>query len=96
MPTATPLPLPTPDGVLRTLRVPILMYHYISVSPPGADAVRRDLSVSPEALEAHLRYLQQEGYTAITLRDLSMALQCGYPLPPKPIVLTFDDGYRDA
>ncbi|NLG52053.1 MAG: polysaccharide deacetylase family protein [Chloroflexi bacterium] len=97
-PTAppTPLPLPTPDGTLRSLRVPILMYHYISAPPSRANAVRRDLSVSPEQFEAHLRYLQQEGYSTITLRDLSLALQRGYPLPEKPIVLTFDDGYRDA
>jgi len=94
--TPTPLPLPTPDGTLRTLKVPILMYHYLSAPPSGSNSVRRDLSVSPEQFEAHLRYLQQEGYSTITLRDLSLALQRGYPLPERPIVLTFDDGYRDA
>lgn len=71
------------------------MYHYISVPPPDADAIRRDLSVSPEQFEAQLHYLRNEGYQTITLRDLILHLTTGYPLPTKPIVLTFDDGYRD-
>lgn len=94
-PTPTPL-LPTPDGIYRQARVPILMYHHISNPPPGADAIRRDLSVSPRNFEEQLRHLKQEGYEAITLSDLALHLTVGKPLPPKPIVLTFDDGYSDA
>jgi peptidoglycan/xylan/chitin deacetylase (PgdA/CDA1 family) len=94
-PTATPRPLPTPDGVIRTVQVPILMYHYISAPPPDAGAVRRDLSISPAQFEAHLRYLQDQGYTTVSLEEVVMALQVGQPLPDRPIVLTFDDGYRD-
>ncbi len=94
--TATPVPQPTPDGVTRTMHVPILVYHYVSVPPADADAYRRDLSVTPAQLEEHLQYLREAGYTGITLRELTLALQMGYPLPAKPIVLTFDDGYRDA
>lgn len=95
--TPTPTPLrPTPDGVLRQARVPILMYHHIDGAPPGADALRRDLSVSPENFEAQLRYLQREGYETITLNELALHLTVGKPLPPKPIILTFDDGYADA
>lgn len=96
-PTATPvpLPLPTPDGIARSVTVPILMYHYISRPPSGADPVRRDLSVPPEVFEEHLRFLRDRGYTTISLHELVLALQVGQPLPDKPIVLTFDDGYRD-
>ncbi len=96
-PTATPepIPLPTPDGVARTLRMPVLMYHYISEPPPGAGSVRRDLSVPPERFASHLRALRDQGYTTISLHDLTLALQIGHPLPEKPIVITFDDGYRD-
>ena len=94
-PTPTPL-LPTPDGMPRQARVPILMYHHIDDPSPGADALRRDLSVSPENFEAQLRYLKHEGYQAITLNNLALHLTVGKPLPAKPIILTFDDGYADA
>lgn len=93
--TATPTLGPTPDGVVRELRVPILMYHYISEPPAEADIYRRDMSVTPERFESHLQYLRQAGYETITLDDLLYALAQGRSLPPKPIILTFDDGYED-
>jgi peptidoglycan/xylan/chitin deacetylase (PgdA/CDA1 family) len=95
-PTATPRPQPTPDGVVRTLKVPILMYHYISAPPVDANAIRRDLSVSPELFAQHLDYMREAGYTTISMDELVLALTVGTPLPERPIVLTFDDGYRDA
>jgi peptidoglycan/xylan/chitin deacetylase (PgdA/CDA1 family) len=88
-PTPTPV---VPDRV----RVPILMYHYVSELPPGADRLRRDLTVSPENFRAQLQYLADAGHHPITLADLYLCLMQGYPLPDKPVVLTFDDGYRDA
>ncbi len=93
LPTLTPLPVW--DNVARALKVPILMYHYISVPPPDADRYRRDLSVGPDLFRAHLVTLREQGYTGITLSQLLYALQRGAPLPPRPVVLTFDDGYRD-
>jgi peptidoglycan/xylan/chitin deacetylase (PgdA/CDA1 family) len=86
---------PTPDGVKRTANVPILMDHYLETPPADADIYRRDLSVSPERFEEHLSRLKREGYTTITLYDLLAYLTQGAPLPPKPVILTFDDGYRD-
>ena len=95
--TFTPTPLlPTPDGVVRQARVPILMYHHVQDAPPGSNALRRDLSVSPQNFEAQLRYLQQEGYQTVSLYDLVLHLTVGKPLPERPIILTFDDGYADA
>lgn len=87
--------LPPPDGVVRTAQVPILMYHYISDPPPGANQIRQDLSVPPAVFEAHLRYLKDNGYHSISLHQLLLHLTRGEPLPENPIVLTFDDGYRD-
>lgn len=94
--TPTPEPQPTPDGVGRSLSVPILMYHYVSEAPDPSDAVRVDLSVPPAAFREHLQALREAGYETTTMRDLTMALQTGAELPAKPILLTFDDGYRDA
>mgnify|MGYP005838318829 CR=1 FL=1 len=72
------------------------MYHHIAPPPPGADAIRRDLSVSPARFAAQLRYLREAGYQSITFKDLIYHLALGWPLPEHPILLTFDDGYRDA
>ena len=94
-PTATPTALPTPDGVVREARVPILMYHYLSDPPPGADRYRRDLSVSPALFEQHLAWLREQGYESITLEQLLRNLVLGEPLPERPIIITFDDGYAD-
>lgn len=91
-PTPTPTDVPLPDQVV----VPILMYHYVSELPPDADVYRRDLTISPEAFDAQLQYLDEAGYHPITLTDLYLKMTEGYPLPEKPVVLTFDDGYRDA
>jgi len=78
------------------LRVPILMYHYISVNPRApADSLRTRLSVPPAQFAQQLAYLHQAHYTTITLDALVDALHGRTLLPPKPVVLTFDDGYAD-
>ncbi|GAB4471096.1 MAG: hypothetical protein Kow00124_07890 [Anaerolineae bacterium] len=72
------------------------MYHYISVPPADADIYRRDLSVTPDNFRAQMQWLKDNGYQTISLYDLVYALSIGWPpLPPKPIILTFDDGYVD-
>ena len=97
MPTNTPTPIrPTPDGVDRTVQVPILMYHRVQNPPQNADAIRRDLSISPQNFEDQLRYLKRQGYESITLNDLVLHITRGIELPSKPIILTFDDGYAES
>jgi hypothetical protein len=86
---------PTWDGTLRRIRVPILMYHYVSYLPSDADEYRRDLTITPDMFLAHLAYLKQQGYETISLYQLDEALVNGTPIPPKPVILSFDDGYID-
>jgi peptidoglycan/xylan/chitin deacetylase (PgdA/CDA1 family) len=83
------------DGTYRRIRVPILMYHYVSHPPQDADEYRLDLSVAPELFRDHMEFLFYQGYTPISLYQLHDALMTGTTLPPKPVVLTFDDGYID-
>ena len=94
-PPATETPGPTPDRVWRHVRVPILMYHYVTVPPPGADNYRVGLSVTPEQFREQMTYLVEHGYTTVTLDDVLFALNQGRALPPKPVVLSFDDGYAE-
>lgn len=83
------------DGTLRRLNVPILMYHYVGALPPNADAYRRDLTVSTMQFRQHLAMLSANQYNAVSLYELEQALHFGTPLPPNPVILTFDDGYDD-
>jgi len=92
----SPTPEPTPVVLPDQARVPVLMYHYVSELPPDADRYRVDLTVLPENFKAQLQYLADAGYHAITLADVYLHFAQGVPLPEKPVVLTFDDGYRDA
>lgn len=71
------------------------MYHHVFVPSADADAIRRDLSVSPQKFEAQLKYLKDAGFTSISLHDLMLHLAAGYSIPEKPIIFTFDDGYVD-
>lgn len=90
-----PETVPVWDGTLRQVRVPVLMYHYVSPLPEDADAIREGLTVDVETFAGHVAYLDEAGYTPISLYDLHAALQIGTALPEKPVILTFDDGHLD-
>jgi poly-beta-1,6-N-acetyl-D-glucosamine N-deacetylase len=68
-------------------KVPVIMYHDVL---PQKQVF---FDVTPEELEADFELIRDRGLTPISLDQLIMHLQTGYPLPPKPILLTFDDGY---
>jgi peptidoglycan/xylan/chitin deacetylase (PgdA/CDA1 family) len=89
-----PLRLPAPLPA-RTRAVPILMYHRINVVSSTTPATSRRLTVHPAVFARQMRWLKRHGYHAITQRRLFDALMCGRPLPRRPILITFDDGYRD-
>lgn len=69
--------------------VPVLNYHRID------DAAYNALALSSAEFDKQMAYLHQEGYTAITPDQLIDYLEHRKPLPPNPILITFDDGYED-
>ena len=81
---------PAPAAEEETAELPILMYHDVRWERPGKDAV------TPDELEGDLRWLASQGYTPVTMaRAVDFVLE-GKPLPPKPVVLSFDDGFQSA
>lgn len=78
-----------------TIKVPILMYHHIRIGVPLTENLSFDYSILPEIFEQQLSFLKNNGFQTISLNDLYDSLQNNTPLPPKSIILTFDDGYRD-
>lgn len=85
---AATAPHTTPDR----RAVPILMYHVIADPPESAPFP--DLYVSRADLRAQVRWLARAGYEAVTLGRVLDAWSGRATLPPRPIVLSFDDGYR--
>ena len=92
------LPVPVPIArhafhgpALRT-PVPVLMYHVVGTPPPSAPYP--DLFVSRQVFAAQVAALARAGYQAITLDRMWQAWHGRATLPARPIVLTFDDGYR--
>jgi len=81
-------PHPQIHGQARLARVPILMYHDIL---PQKEVF---FDVTPDEFEAHLQQIKENGLTPISLDQLVTHLRTGMPLPKKPILLSFDDGYE--
>jgi len=69
----------------------IVMYHL--VQPPDAGPIAGLKSLDVAAFREQLAYIRRH-YTPVSSLDLAAAIDGGSPLPPRPIVLTFDDGYR--
>jgi len=76
---------------VRTI-VPILAYHSVSdASRHGSN----EFTVTPQQLADHLDYIAHQGYTALRVSDFAETVESCKPLPSRPILLTFDDGYAD-
>lgn len=75
------------DPPVQTAAVPILMYHHV-----GGHAGR--YHVPQDMFEWQMDYLGQNGFTAVSIEQIAAALTGGPPLLPKPVAITFDDGWR--
>ncbi len=94
-PLAQPLVLTFRRGGNGT-PLPMLMYHYVKTLGPGATAVELDCTVTREAFAAQMDLLLQLGAHVVPLGEAVDYLTTGKPLPARPVVLTFDDGYEDV
>jgi peptidoglycan/xylan/chitin deacetylase (PgdA/CDA1 family) len=83
---------PQSDWEPHTGPVPILEYHVLGEAP--ADAPYPELYVERPDFRHQLEWLDEQGYEAVTLEQVEGAWYEGATLPPKPVVLSFDDGYR--
>ena len=83
---------PQPDWEPHTGPVPILEYHVLGA--PEGEVPYPELYVSRPDFRHQLEWLDKHGYQAVTLEQVEEAWFDGGTLPPKPVVLSFDDGYR--
>lgn len=68
--------------------IPLLMYH--SLDDSGSP-----ISLAPARFAHQMAWLHARGYRALPLGAVVDLLRRGAPLPPRTVVLTFDDGFRN-
>jgi peptidoglycan/xylan/chitin deacetylase (PgdA/CDA1 family) len=83
---------PQPDWEPHAGPVPILEYHVLGT--PQGEVPYPELYVARPDFRHQLEWLDGHGYEAVTLEQVEEAWFNGGTLPPKPVVLSFDDGYR--
>lgn len=71
------------------INLPIVMYHQILKDKN----MWGKYVISPNDFEKDLEYILKEGYTTVVMQDLINYVYNGSPLPDKPIMITFDDGF---
>ncbi|MFI2428286.1 polysaccharide deacetylase family protein [Streptomyces sp. NPDC018955] len=76
---------------MTDVRVPVLMYHAVAARPCEATYA---LSVSPEAFAEQMAVIADRGLTPVTTAELAAHWRSGRPLPERPVLVTFDDGYE--
>lgn len=82
--TAAAAPMSTENGK----EILVLNYHKI-------DSMDDPLSIAPEDFDAQMKHLKENSYHSITADQLCDYLEKGTPLPTRPLLITFDDGYSD-
>jgi len=75
----------------NNLNIPIILYHNLNPTVPGS------MTITPQKFQANLKLLKDNGFTFITLKEAVEYLQGKrMTLPPKPVVLTADDGWESV
>ena len=83
------------DRLVRQNPLTILMYHSIQEKLCGGPCSYYDLRITVEAFHRQMKYLNDNGFNIISLDEYAQARMTDRVLPPRPVVITFDDGYMD-
>jgi peptidoglycan/xylan/chitin deacetylase (PgdA/CDA1 family) len=75
----------------NTINIPILCYHNFNPTTPGF------MNMTPVLFETQLKYLKDNGFTVIPLKEAVAYLKGERDsLPAKAVVITLDDGWQSV
>jgi len=92
---AIPTPFVTAPALGGEAHVPILMYHHIGDLPIDATELQTTWTVTPKNFDAQMQWLARGGFRSISMAQLVAHLKNRQPLPAKPIIISFDDGWEE-
>ena len=81
---------PTMSAALTNQEVPVILYHRITKADKPSHEVTR-----PALFREQMDWLKAEGYETISAAHLHDYMNSKRTIPKKPIVITFDDGWKD-
>ena len=81
-------PLPVTFDSPESVKVPVILYHHVTKKQGYGQNV-----ISALMLEKHLIALKNAGYSTVSAKEMIDYVYYGSPLPEKPLLITFDDGY---
>jgi peptidoglycan/xylan/chitin deacetylase (PgdA/CDA1 family) len=85
----------TPAEIIARATVPVLCWHQLrDWRADDSDFARTELVCPPRYFRAQLDALKHDGWTTISPDRYLAHLTEGAPLPPKPVLLTFDDSQK--
>ena len=91
-----PIALPVKQAYSpKPVRVPIVIYHSVRPYIRGESKEQDRYDVTPELLSKQIKYLKDKGYTTISFDALADYFDTGKSLPVKPVILSFDDSWRN-
>jgi len=70
----------------------VLSYHHVVADEIAPKMAPNPFSVTASQLAAHLTMLRSIGFRPVRLAEVVRARRTGTPLPPRSLLLTFDDG----
>lgn len=89
-----------PSGIVhkegnKTVKIPIIMYHYVEYVKDAGDLIRKRLDVTPASFEEQLKALKKAHYETYYVKEIPAILDGTVHYSTQSAILSFDDGYED-